>query len=403
MASHYREAAKCLKAVDGGRTTLKTAAYKTQNPPRTVALVSEARRHRRALETAIAATGLRTKAGGDNSMLLLAVYDAVAGTSAPKCGGKMMKAIREALPALKAVFAAARTAPEQPKVEKLRYLRCNLLTTSRKEARAKLEALGIHADEDEDLDDLLVTRATVHGGHAMVLSGELVLQDKSSCFPAHALLDGLAPDWRGDVVDACAAPGNKTTHCAALLRGRGQVVAVDRDPKRLKVLESRVEEARACDVVTPTCGDFLRMRHDEARCILVDPSCSGGFETDGESLTSERLAGLAAFQGKILEAALTRFPRAERVSYSTCSIHEEEDEAVVARALASPEVQAGGWRLAPALPAWARRSRPHVGLDLAQSDCLARAEPAADRTGAFFVALFERAAPGGAARKRRRG
>ena len=57
MASHYRDAAKCLKAVDGGRTTLKTAAYKTQNPPRTVALVSEVRRHRKALETAIAATG----------------------------------------------------------------------------------------------------------------------------------------------------------------------------------------------------------------------------------------------------------------------------------------------------------------------------------------------------------
>ena len=59
MASHYRDAAKCLKAVDGGRTTLKTAAYKTQNPPRTVALVSEVRRHRKALETAIAATGPR--------------------------------------------------------------------------------------------------------------------------------------------------------------------------------------------------------------------------------------------------------------------------------------------------------------------------------------------------------
>ena len=83
MASHYRDAAKCLKAVDGGRTTLKTAAYKTQNPPRTVALVSEVRRHRKALETAIAATGLREKAGGDAQLLLVAVYDAVAGRGAP--------------------------------------------------------------------------------------------------------------------------------------------------------------------------------------------------------------------------------------------------------------------------------------------------------------------------------
>ena len=98
MASHYRDAAKCLKAVDGGRTTLKTAAYKTQNPPRTVALVSKVRRHRKALETAIAATGLREKAGGDAQLLLVAVYDAVAGRGAPKrCGGKLLRAIREVL------------------------------------------------------------------------------------------------------------------------------------------------------------------------------------------------------------------------------------------------------------------------------------------------------------------
>ena len=98
MASHYRDAAKCLKAVNGGRTTLKTAAYKTQNPPRTVALVSEVRRHRKALETAIAATGLREKAGGDAQLLLVAVYDAVAGRGAPKrTGGKLLRAIREVL------------------------------------------------------------------------------------------------------------------------------------------------------------------------------------------------------------------------------------------------------------------------------------------------------------------
>ena len=58
MASHYRDAAKCLKAVDGGRTTLKTAAYKTQNPPRTVALVSEVRRHRKAFGGAMRQAGV---------------------------------------------------------------------------------------------------------------------------------------------------------------------------------------------------------------------------------------------------------------------------------------------------------------------------------------------------------
>ena len=97
MASHYRDAAKCLKAVDGGRTTLKTAAYKTQNPPRTVALVSEVRRHRKALETAIAATGLREKAGGDAQLLLVAVYDAVPAEDRDRTGPRTTRASRESV------------------------------------------------------------------------------------------------------------------------------------------------------------------------------------------------------------------------------------------------------------------------------------------------------------------
>ena len=39
------------------------------------------------------------------------------------------------------------------------------------------------------------------------------LQSKSSCLPAHALQ--AKPGWH--VLDACAAPGNKTTHVAGLL------------------------------------------------------------------------------------------------------------------------------------------------------------------------------------------
>ncbi|CAN0067407.1 unnamed protein product, partial [Ectocarpus sp. 13 AM-2016] len=65
--------------------------------------------------------------------------------------------------------------------------------------------------------------------HAMVKDGSLVLQDKSSCFSAEALLGqeacaaadatrGAGTEWRGgDVIDACAAPGNKTMHAASLL------------------------------------------------------------------------------------------------------------------------------------------------------------------------------------------
>jgi 16S rRNA C967 or C1407 C5-methylase (RsmB/RsmF family) len=50
-----------------------------------------------------------------------------------------------------------------------------------------------------------------------------VLQSRASCMPAHALAP--QPGWA--VVDACAAPGNKTTHLAALMANRGTITAFE--------------------------------------------------------------------------------------------------------------------------------------------------------------------------------
>ncbi len=66
------------------------------------------------------------------------------------------------------------------------------------------------------LPDLLAfpPRTNLHDCQ-LVASGCLVLQSKASCMPAHALAP--QPGWR--VVDACAAPGNKTTHLAGAVPG----------------------------------------------------------------------------------------------------------------------------------------------------------------------------------------
>jgi hypothetical protein len=60
----------------------------------------------------------------------------------------------------------------------------------------------------EDL--LILPPGTDLHKHPLVLSGGLVLQGKGSCMPAAA----LAPEPHWEVIDACAAPGNKTTHLA---------------------------------------------------------------------------------------------------------------------------------------------------------------------------------------------
>lgn len=53
--------------------------------------------------------------------------------------------------------------------------------------------------------------------------GRLILQDKASCFPAIVL---APPTRRGSVIiDATAAPGNKTSHLSALMGNQGKVRA----------------------------------------------------------------------------------------------------------------------------------------------------------------------------------
>lgn len=54
--------------------------------------------------------------------------------------------------------------------------------------------------------------------------GKIILQDKASCFPAYI----LAPPPQDDsvVIDATAAPGNKTSHLCAMMNNKGKVSGV---------------------------------------------------------------------------------------------------------------------------------------------------------------------------------
>ncbi|KAJ5179003.1 hypothetical protein N7492_002213 [Penicillium capsulatum] len=318
-------------------------------------------------------------------------------------------------------------------------------------------------------------------------NGEIILQDKASCFPAYLLLGDRGPSdaWEGDLVDGCAAPGNKTTHMASLLakqghqqkkrKARNQIFSMDASAMRSKTLQKMVSQAGTDSVVTVLPGqDFLALDHTDPRFenvsgLLLDPSCSGSGiigrddvpqlilpqpaasknakpqgkkrkrrdddhpetrqqpspSTASTTNTSpsdendipvgaidhERLIKLSSIQARIVEHALG-FPKATHVTYSTCSIHLIENEAVVARILHSEIAQQRGWRLLrrdeqPAgLRKWNHRGvrqdrgvetdvkaadAPSVDLsDEALDACVRCWSGDAEGLGGFFVAGFVR-------------
>lgn len=190
-----------------------------------------------------------------------------------------------------------------------RYVRVNTLKCTREEALAGLQRQ--QAVEDDHVADLLVLPpGTDLHKHPLVLSGGLVLQGKGSCMPAAV----LAPESDWEVVDACAAPGNKTTHLAALMQGKGRITAFDADHRRLKRLKANALATGASNIVAKN-ADFLAVdpcEYPQVRAILLDPSCSGsgtevvrgdillrggGEEKQGAQAAAEqRIEALATFQ-----------------------------------------------------------------------------------------------------------
>ncbi|KAI9506037.1 S-adenosyl-L-methionine-dependent methyltransferase, partial [Coemansia spiralis] len=267
---------------------------------------------------------------------------------------------------------------------------------------------------DLDLHDLLVfPSGTDLHAHPLYLNGSIILQDKASCMPAHV----VHPAAGSTALDACAAPGNKTSHMASLMGNKGNIFAFDMDRRRLDTLVKLTGDAK-CQIITAQCMSFLDVdpldpRYANVEYALLDPSCSGSGivnrldalvdtyicavnnkdaeqsdGTNGEQ--KERLRNLAEFQTSVILHSM-RFPNVKRISYSTCSIHEVENENVVSRVL-KDQSEFGLAPVSDVIPTWPRRGLETAGLTKEQASCLVRTLPE-DGTNGFFVACFVRQKP----------
>ncbi|KAJ5079332.1 28s rRNA (cytosine-c(5))-methyltransferase-related [Anaeramoeba ignava] len=287
-----------------------------------------------------------------------------------------------------------------------RYARINILKCNKEDAIQHFISENFHFIEniekekpfgddnkgfylDFDVPNLFVfASGTDLHQDTFVINGSIILQDKASCFPALA----LNPSVSDDVIDACAAPGNKTFQIYELMKqfpnNSGKLFAFDLDFQRTELLRKRLNVFGAKNVIAQN-EDFLKVNPNDplfssVKKILVDPSCSGtgiiANQNIFESANEERIKSLASFQKKILLHALS-FKNVERVVYSTCSITIEENEGVVDSVLKEDFVQ-NSFHLENIFPKWKRR-----GLNGFVSCIRCSFE---DKTNGFFVASFVR-------------
>ena len=155
---------------------------------------------------------------------------------------------------------------------------------------------------------------------------------------ASQLITFLLDPHRGEkILDACAAPGGKTTHIAELMNDKGQVTAVDRSPKGVvKIDENAIrlglKSIRAIKAdMTKRVAAAQDTIYDR---ILVDAPCSGlgTLRAHPEIKWNRDIADvirLSDLQRKILEQAASYLKAEGVLVYSTCTLTFHENESVV--------------------------------------------------------------------------
>ncbi len=214
-------------------------------------------------------------------------------------------------------------------------LRTNTLRLSREALAARLAA-----------EDRVETRTTTWApeglrvagaagtpaGWRAFADGACVVQDEASMLVARL----LGPRPGETVIDACAAPGTKTTQLAQLMDNRGRIIALDPQPSRL----DRVAEAATrlgvtiVQTIEGTVQELVSSYAPRADAVLVDAPCTnlGVLRRNPEVKWRRRpedVAASAARQSQILTAAATLVKSGGRLVYATCSLEPEENASLL--------------------------------------------------------------------------
>jgi len=220
-------------------------------------------------------------------------------------------------------------------------------------------------------------RATGDAPMALVAAGVVYVQDQGSQMIAHL----AARDGR--VLDACAAPGGKSTLLADLGGPRTCVIAADVSPRRVRTLATLARRWGAA-TVHALAADARRPPFTRAfDSVLLDAPCSGlgTLGRNPDIRWRSRPGDLARHserQREMLDAVAGLVAPDGTLVYATCSLEPEENEGVV-----TPFLDASPAFVTAALPEWA---------DAFASGPFARMLPEREGGDGFFAARLVRRA-----------
>lgn len=240
-------------------------------------------------------------------------------------------------------------------------LRANTLKTSRDELFKLLSLKNVDCRKGKLQDSVKVRKMADFGGQLFSVQDEAA---QLACLK-------LDPKPGERVLDACSAPGGKTTYLAELMKNTGRIDAWDIHPHRVRLVEEAAQKL-GISIIKATMRDASNYsteyngRFDK---ILLDVPCSGlGVIRKKPDIKwtrkKEDLPELIEIQARILDTCADYLRTGGRMVYSTCTVLKQENEEQIERFLSR-----------------------HSEFTLAEKINLF---PNVDETDGFFIAVLER-------------
>lgn len=211
-------------------------------------------------------------------------------------------------------------------------IRVNSLKTSVDELIQVLKEKGIECQKTNYENFLIINQVKNIENLDIFRQGFFTIQDISAGLTASI----LAPEKGEYILDACSAPGGKTTFLAELMKNDGKIEAWDIHEHRTKLVEENAKRLGISIIQTKICdatiyNEKLKEKFDK---ILLDVPCLGiGVIKRKPDIKWQRnkedIVEITEIQRKILNNCSKYLKKGGYLVYSTCSIFAEENDKII--------------------------------------------------------------------------
>ena len=207
-------------------------------------------------------------------------------------------------------------------------IRVNTLKTTKEELLDKFKERNIQY-EDAILKDFIILKKAKNIENLDIFKqGLFTIQDEAAGLAAGTL--GVTPNDR--VLDACSAPGGKTTYLAEFMKNQGEILAWDIHEHRTKLVDETAKRLGISIIKTEAkdASVFYPEYTEKFDKILLDVPCLGIGVLKRKpdikwSRNKEDIDKITQLQKNILENCSKYLKKNGFLVYSTCSILRQEN------------------------------------------------------------------------------